>query len=320
MHYWVIAPQDSTNPEFFQAAWDWDFEHSTIAIGWPQMGDISQLSRDQLDAKYAEAYPGRRKGVATKDCNALWRFYHDMSPGDVVIARRGRKLIAGVGEVSSAAFYDEEQGRKRIRNLTNEFSSNFIRVSWRPGAAREFDDQVFGFFTMYEIAEEKYRVLSGAPPGAISTSGDVEPLSPPQELTEFALEKHLENFIIENFEKVFKGSLALYIDPDGNSGQQYPTVSPDGKEIGYIDILAVDTATSDFVVIELKKGRESDRVVGQALRYIGWVKENLCQHGESVRGLIICSDTDMRLGYAAKAVGDLIKVQLYRVDFHLVDK
>ena len=39
-------------------------------------------------------------------------------------------------------------------------------------------------------------------------------------------------------------------------------------EVGTIDILADEPDTNSLVVIELKKGRESDKVVGQTLRYI----------------------------------------------------
>jgi hypothetical protein len=40
------------------------------------------------------------------------------------------------------------------------------------------------------------------------------------------------------------------------AGQQYAT------DIGPIDILAIEAKTKAFVVIELKKGRPSDRVIG----------------------------------------------------------
>lgn len=43
------------------------------------------------------------------------------------------------------------------------------------------------------------------------------------------------------------------------------------------DFLAVDKGNNDLVVIELKKGRISDKVVGQILRYIAWINENLAK-------------------------------------------
>jgi restriction system protein len=71
-------------------------------------------------------------------------------------------------------------------------------------------------------------------------------------------------------------------------------------------------------VIELKKGRESDKVVGQALRYIGWVSEELCKDGQKVRGIIICREPDDRLYYVVKVVPNL-ELKYYHIDFRLSD-
>ena len=81
----------------------------------------------------------------------------------------------------------------------------------------------------------------------------------------------------------------MYVDAEGADGQQFDT------DIGPIDILAVEPKSNSFVVIELKKGRPSDQVIGQILRYMGWVKKNLCKDGQAVKGLIICHDPDLKL-------------------------
>jgi restriction system protein len=73
------------------------------------------------------------------------------------------------------------------------------------------------------------------------------------------------------------------------------------------------------LVIELKKGRESDKVVGQILRYMGWVRDNLCREGEDVKGLIIYKDVDERLAYALGMVQDIVQVKRYSVNFQLSD-
>ncbi len=62
-----------------------------------------------------------------------------------------------------------------------------------------------------------------------------------------------EEFIVANFDTIFKGELRIYKDAEAY-GQQYVT------DIGQIDILAVERASSSFVVLELKKGRPSDQV------------------------------------------------------------
>ena len=88
--------------------------------------------------------------------------------------------------------------------------------------------------------------------------------------------------------------------------------------MGRIDILAQEAGTNAFVVIELKKGLGVDAVVGQTLRYMGWVKENLCRDAQAVKGMIICKDSDLRLSYALKMVSN-VTVKYYSVDFKLSD-
>lgn len=126
----------------------------------------------------------------------------------------------------------------------------------------------------------------------------------------FFPEKYLEDFIVSNFETVFEGKLKIYGNAEEAEGQQYVTA------IGRIDILAVEPQSNSFVVIELKQGRPSDRVVGQILRYMGWVKKNLCKDGQAVKGLVICRDPDPKLTYALEMTNN-IEVRYYRVLFKL---
>lgn len=127
---------------------------------------------------------------------------------------------------------------------------------------------------------------------------------------EFAMEKYLEEFIEANFEKIdFGMDLELYQDEESN-GRQYPTA------IGNIDLLATNKKTKEFVVIELKKGRSGDAVVGQLLRYMGWVKENLAKDGQTVKGIIIIKDKDEKIEFALKMIPN-ISLFLYEVSFQL---
>jgi restriction system protein len=67
-------------------------------------------------------------------------------------------------------------------------------------------------------------------------------------------------------------------------------------------------------VIELKRGRVSDVVVGQILRYMGFVKE--LDPTKRVRGIIIGSDDDIRLRRAL-AMTTGIEYYQYEVNFKL---
>jgi hypothetical protein len=128
---------------------------------------------------------------------------------------------------------------------------------------------------------------------------------------QFILEKYLQSFIVENWGRIdFGRNLKIYEDEDGNNGEQYTT------EVGYIDILAIDEQ-GNFIIIELKKGRESDKVVGQTLRYMGWVKKHLATQGQNVEGVIICNDNDQKMEYAISLIPN-IKIKKYSVNFNLI--
>jgi hypothetical protein len=78
-------------------------------------------------------------------------------------------------------------------------------------------------------------------------------------------------------------------------------------------------STGDWVVIELKKGHESDRVVGQLLRYMGWILKHKATAGEKVRGIIITGMADDRIKYAVSAI-EGIEFFTYNVRFDLVEE
>lgn len=128
--------------------------------------------------------------------------------------------------------------------------------------------------------------------------------------SQFVMEKYLENFLINNWDKTELGKkYELIYDENGVlESQQYRT------EVGLIDILAKDKKTGSFVVIELKKGKTSDDVVGQIARYIGWIKEE--KKDENVEGIIITHTYDKNLEYALKIIPH-VKVYQYEINFKL---
>lgn len=148
---------------------------------------------------------------------------------------------------------------------------------------------------------------------ALSEPDDVAVSPVTDEILTFPLEKYLEDFLVSNWEKTALGKhLALHSD-DEEDATQYPTT------VGYIDILARDKANGDWVVIELKKGKHSDAVVGQLLRYMGWVKKHKATDGEKVRGIIITNAPDDKIKYAM-LVNSAISFYTYQVKFDLISE
>jgi restriction system protein len=302
-----MAPVEKKPPERFNKVWQFDLANNLVSIGWHELGDVTRLSREALSAAVASTYPDKPLATKSLYTNMLWQFYHEIQPGDLVIARRGRKVLAGVGTVTGPPFY--ATGKIPLVDHVG-----ILSVAWQETPRnKEFPDIVFPMHTLTEIPEDAFRRFVGGSAGEVAPSAHSAPSAAPAteaDQTEFVLEKYLEDFIVSNFEKIFKGELKLYQDDEGNDGQQYDT------DVGPIDILATEKGSKCFVVIELKKGRPSDQVVGQVLRYMGWVKKNLCTSGEGVRGLVICHDPDPKLAYALE-VATNVNVRYYKVSFHL---
>lgn len=172
---------------------------------------------------------------------------------------------------------------------------------------------------LYQIDSNKFRLYdreSDPPPIYKETAENslqevTEEEENDSEPREFAYEKDLQNFLVKNLELIEPG-LTLFEDEEIN-----------GIEFGVggrrIDILAVDN-NNDYVVIELKVSKGYDRVVGQLLRYMGWIQKNQADAGQKVRGIIICKKITEDLLLACSNQSDItlfeydLSIKLRRIE------
>ena len=100
----------------------------------------------------------------------------------------------------------------------------------------------------------------------------------------------------------------------GTDWELYRTGHVDTYEIGIIDLLAKHRKQPKWLVIELKVRKTSDQVLGQLLRYMGWVKERLAAKNESVEGLVIASRPDLQTLYGLTCLPDVRLMEYRRLD------
>ena len=86
---------------------------------------------------------------------------------------------------------------------------------------------------------------------------------------------------------------------------------------GRIDILAISKDKKRLLVVELKRGRASDVVVGQVLRYMGYVKEQIAEDDQTVEGVIIALEDDQKMRWALTSV-PIVTFYRYQISFKLV--
>ena len=102
--YWIVTPWFGDDYlQTFQQVWNFDKENQTLAVGWSKMGNVSKLSYDQMKTRAGRVFPKYKERSRTSIVNSLWQFYREIQVGDIVLARRGRKNIVGIGKVTKRA-------------------------------------------------------------------------------------------------------------------------------------------------------------------------------------------------------------------------
>jgi hypothetical protein len=174
--------------------------------------------------------------------------------------------------------------------------------------AKSADDDVFyqldgGHFRLYDSAHDPTPIYEGS--STPNTKPVIEEARDPECSNEFAYEADLRNFLAKNL-SVIEPGLKLYQD-EGITGIEFDV---GGRRI---DILAVDSKGA-LVVIELKVSRGYDRVVGQLMRYMAWIRKNQAEPGQQVRGVIIAREISEDLLLACSL---LAGVQLFEYEMSL---
>lgn len=101
VHYWLYAPGEGAS------MWDDFYENGIMGLGWYELGDLNTYTtKEEMKEKMKEIYGG--ESSYKNSVHAVWQFVHDLKPGDIVFAKKGRSEILGRGVVESDYEYDED--------------------------------------------------------------------------------------------------------------------------------------------------------------------------------------------------------------------
>jgi hypothetical protein len=198
--------------------------------------------------------------------------------------------------------------------------SRIHHVSIRPGSGHDL---------FYKVGRSQYRLWDPAHDGAPIYHGDkasqLRPAASGEDADEereealadtagvespsreFGAEADLRNYLEKNISALEPG-LTLH-EEEGLRAIEYP--AGNGRRI---DILARG-ADGAFVVVELKVSRGYDRVIGQIMRYMAWVKANLAED-KPVRGIIVANNISEDLKLATSLISGVRLVE-YELHFRL---
>lgn len=285
------------------------FKGSYIAVGYIHENLSGELPDNwrEFNKKFIpirlKEHPAKTKIGAGLACGAIWTICKGIRNGDIVICPNNQGSYY-VGKVQKD--YSYHPGGNLPHHREVEWYPKTIERSAMSDALRKSIDPQGPAIEITKYAEEIERLVGDSkPPTIISTDDTIEDPS------EFALEKHLEDFLVQNWKQTELGNHYDIYEEDGELvGQQYPS------DTGPIDILAISKDKKTLLVVELKKGRVSDNVVGQIQRYMGFVLEELAEENQQVKGAIIALEDDLPIKRAL-SVANNIDFYRYQVSFKL---
>lgn len=268
-----------------------------------RLPDSMREFNDEFIPVFQENVPGKSKIAAGLACGFLWTVAKGVQQGDVVLSPDGSGMFH-VGEVVGDYVYEAQKVLPHRRPV--RWSDHMISRSAMSDALRRASGSIGTVSNITPHAVELESLLGhGVAPKIVSTDPEVE------DVLEFAMEKHLEDFLVSNWSQTALADEWVVYEEGGEVlGQQYNT------DAGRIDVLARSKDGRRLLVVELKRGRATDVVVGQVLRYMGYIKDQVAEKDQTVEGAIIALEDDQKLRWALSAVQG-VAFYRYQVSFKL---
>jgi restriction system protein len=189
---WGIHPGEGGAVE------DLFLRRSVIAIGWPNMGDLSQYpDREAYKASFPGAYPGEKPGAIPTKAGQLYRFVHEMQVGDLVVCplKLAREVRIGrtVGEYQHLP--DVNARYPNMRKV--EWLKSVPRTSFSQGALYEMGSAL----TLFQISSHADEVI------AHLEGRDIEPVDEDEDIAEITsdIEEQTRDFVLKQLARRLKG-------------------------------------------------------------------------------------------------------------------
>ena len=268
------------------------------------LGDDQREFNQQVRPIYLGAFPDKSKGSAGLSCGFLWTISKGIQVGDIVLSPNGQGRYL-VGEVTGD--YRYVAGNEQPHQRPVSWHEELVDRSDMSESLRNSAGSIGTVSNVSKYRDELEQLIKGEPASQSLVSQDPTV----EDATVFALEKHLEDFLVANWLSTPLGKTHDLYETEESSGQQFPT------DTGPIDLLAISKDKQELLVVELKRGRASDAVVGQIQRYMGYVQGEIAEDHQKVRGVIIALDDDKRIRRALQ-IAQGIDFYRYEVKFNLI--
>ncbi len=146
IRYWKIAPGED--------AWQWAEcrDGGFIALGWDELGDLSELSEEELQGQLEELRPAHPDWGAQGPEQA-WQLSR-IRTGDRIVANQGTTKVLGIGTVTGSYYF--ESGTRQSHRLPVRWDDTTPRTVEQGGWRR----------TLIELTAEQFEAIMKPPADA----------------------------------------------------------------------------------------------------------------------------------------------------------
>jgi restriction system protein len=205
-----------------------------VAVGWAKMGDLGALKadRDAFKTRVAQVYPEKKPGAIPNNAGQLFRFVHEMKPGDIVVYPSKRDRQVHLGRIEGGYFYDPKTESGYPNRRTVKWLRAVPRTHFSQGALYEIGSAL-SLFLVRNYADEFRAAMEGHAPTPAPVAQDESVAAVAEDI-----EETTRDFVLKQLAQELKGHpFAEFIAHLLNSMGYRTRVSPEGPD-GGIDIVA----------------------------------------------------------------------------------
>ena len=147
--------------------WNEFLEKGQIAIGWDQLTDLNQYSSQE---QILEVLKDTLGGNPFNDALCCYQFSHEMTVGDIIVAKAGRKRICGMGKIVSEYYWNEAEPDFKHRRKVEWLRTEPTEFPGK-GTAVKTLTEITGFPTFMELVND----YLGFDTDVVSVDTDSEP-------------------------------------------------------------------------------------------------------------------------------------------------
>jgi restriction system protein len=205
-----------------------------IAVGWAEMGNLGALepNRDAFKVKVAAVYPDYKPGAIPNNAGQLYRFVHEMKPGDIVVYPSKRDRLVHLGIIEGNYRYEPKRNAGYPNNRSVKWKHHIPRTKFSQGALYEIGSAL-SLFQVKNFADGFLAALEGEAPVAAPVTQD-ETVA----LVAEDIEQTTRDFVLKRLAQELKGHPLGDFVAHLLTAMGYRTrVAPEGPD-GGVDILA----------------------------------------------------------------------------------